>query len=94
MNIRDSGNVILLFNYILQKNNLSLPLLLAFTSLNELKTIPCPKHEDFISYMKIIFLFEHNVFWKTKGIILLFRYFLKTFMTGKLKKNIVGDRCM
>ncbi|MEH1765330.1 glycosyltransferase family 2 protein [Nostoc sp.] len=77
-----------LFNYILQKNNFSLPLLLAFTSLNELKTIPFPKVEDFISYLKIIFLFEHNFFWKTKGIILLFSYFLKILMIGKLKTAI------
>lgn len=74
-----------LFNYIMQKNNLSLPLLLALTSLNELKTIPCPKYQDFILYLKIIFLFEHNFFWKAKGIVLLFIYFLETFIVGKLK---------
>ncbi len=74
-----------LFNYILQKNNFTLPLLLAFTSLNELKTIPCPKVEDFISYWKIMFLFERNFFWKIKGMVLLFSYFLKNLMTGKLK---------
>ncbi|AUB41488.1 Glycosyltransferase involved in cell wall bisynthesis [Nostoc flagelliforme CCNUN1] len=73
-----------LFNYIMQKNNFSFPLLLAFTSLNELKTIPCPKLEDFISYLKIIFLFEHNLYWKLKGMLLLFSYFLRNFMTGKL----------
>lgn len=75
-----------LFNYILQKNNLSLPLLLAFTSLDELKTIPCPKSQDFISYLKIIFLFEHNLYWKIKGIVLLFSYFIKILMSGKFKK--------
>ncbi|MEH2284444.1 MAG: glycosyltransferase [Nostoc sp.] len=74
-----------LFNYILQKNNFSSPLFLAFTSLNELKTIPCPKYQDFVSYLKIIFLFEHSFFWKIKGIILLFSYFFKPLMTGKLK---------
>ena len=73
-----------LFNYIMQKNNFSFPLLLAFTCLNELKTIPCPKFEDFISYLKIIFLFEHNLYWKLKGMVLLFSYFLRIFMTGKL----------
>ncbi|MEH1837394.1 MAG: glycosyltransferase family 2 protein [Nostoc sp.] len=74
-----------LFNYIMQKNHFSFPLLLAFTSLNELKTKPCPKTEDFISYLKIIFLFEHSYFWKFKGIILLISYFLRNFMAGKLK---------
>ncbi|MCC5616942.1 glycosyltransferase family 2 protein [Nostoc sp. CHAB 5836] len=74
-----------LFNYILQKNNLSSPLFLAFTSLNELKTIPYPKYEDFISYLKIIFLFEQNLFWKIKGMILLISYLLKTFIIGKFK---------
>ena len=74
-----------LFNYIMQKNNFSLPLLLAFTSLNELKTIPSPTIEDFISYLKIIFLFEQRFFWKIKGIVLLFSYLLRSFMAGKLK---------
>ncbi|MBD2727628.1 glycosyltransferase family 2 protein [Nostoc sp. FACHB-892] len=73
-----------LFNYIMQKNTFSFPLLLAFTSINELKTIPCPKYDDFISYFKIIFLFEHNYFWKAKGIIFLFSYFLKTLLISKL----------
>ncbi len=77
-----------LFNYILQKNNFSLPLLLAFTSLNELKTIPCPQVEDFISYLKIIFLFERNLFWKTKGMVFLISYFLKTLISGKFKMAI------
>jgi glycosyltransferase involved in cell wall biosynthesis len=76
-----------LFNYIIQTNNLSLPLLLAFTSLDELKTIPCPKLQDFISYMKIIFLFEPNFYWKIKGSVLLFNYFLKILMSGKLKNS-------
>ncbi|MDZ8227004.1 glycosyltransferase family 2 protein [Nostoc sp. ChiVER01] len=76
-----------LFNYILKKNNLSLPLLLAFTSINELKTIPCPKFQDFISYLKIIFLFEHNLYWKIKGTVLLFNYFIRILMSGKLKSS-------
>ncbi|MEH2323860.1 MAG: glycosyltransferase family 2 protein [Nostoc sp.] len=75
-----------LFNYIMQKNNFSLPLLLAFTSLNELKTIPFPKYKDFVLYLKIIFLFEHSFYWKIKGIILLFSYFLRNIMAKKLKK--------
>jgi glycosyltransferase involved in cell wall biosynthesis len=74
-----------LFNYILQKNNLSSPFFLAFTSLNELKTIPYPKYEDFISYLKIIFLFEESLFWKTKGIIFLLSYLLKALIIGKLQ---------
>ncbi|BAB76130.1 glycosyltransferase family 2 protein [Anabaena sp. FACHB-709] len=74
-----------LFNYILQKNNLELPFLLAFTSLNELKTIPCPNNQDFISYLKIIFLFEKNVYWKIKGIFLLFNYLGKFLLNGKLQ---------
>ncbi|MEH2003656.1 glycosyltransferase family 2 protein [Nostoc sp.] len=77
-----------LFNYILQKNNFSLPLLLAFTSLNELKTIQYPQVEDFISYLKIIFLFEQSFFWKTKGIVFLFSYFFKTLISGKSKMAI------
>ncbi|MFN6569672.1 glycosyltransferase family 2 protein [Dendronalium sp. ChiSLP03b] len=74
-----------LFNYIMQKNNLSLPSLLAFTCLNEIKTIPCLNIQDFISYFKIIFLFEHNFYWKIKGVILLFSYLLKILITGKFK---------
>ncbi|MHC5729572.1 MAG: hypothetical protein ACYTXY_36700, partial [Nostoc sp.] len=69
-------------------NNFSLPLLLAFTSLNELKTIPCPQVEDFISYLKIIFLFEPNLFWKSKGIVFLFSYFLTTLISSKFKMAI------
>jgi glycosyltransferase involved in cell wall biosynthesis len=74
-----------LFNYIMQKNNLSSPLLLAFTCLNEIKTIPCPKLQDFLSYFKIIFLFEHNFYWKIKGVVLLFNYLFKISVMGKLK---------
>ncbi|MBH8573007.1 glycosyltransferase family 2 protein [Nostocaceae cyanobacterium CENA369] len=74
-----------LFSYIMQKNNLSSPLLLAFTCLNEIKTIPCPKLQDFLSYFKIIFLFEHNFYWKIKGVVLLFNYLLKISVMGKLK---------
>lgn len=78
-----------LFNYILQKNNFSSPLFLAFTSINELQTIPCPKYQDFITYLKIIFLFEHSFYWKIKGIVFLFSYFLKILITGKLKRLYV-----
>ena len=74
-----------LFNYILQKNSLSLPLFLAYESLNELKTIPYPKKNDFSLYLKIIFLLENNLYWKLKGIILLFIYFCKISISGKLK---------
>jgi glycosyltransferase involved in cell wall biosynthesis len=76
-----------LFNYILQKNTLSLPDLLAFTSLNELKTIPCPTTEDFVLYLKIIFLFEPNFYWKIKGIFLLLIYFGKISLMGKVQKR-------
>ncbi|MEH2290358.1 glycosyltransferase family 2 protein [Nostoc sp.] len=74
-----------LFNYIMQTNNFNYPLFLAFTSINELQTIPCPKYQDFFTYLKIIFLFEQSVYWKIKGIILLLSYFLKTLISGKLK---------
>ncbi|MEH2163998.1 MAG: glycosyltransferase family 2 protein [Nostoc sp.] len=76
-----------LFNYILKKNNYTLPLLVAFTSLNELKTIPCPNLKDFVCYLKIIFLFEHNFYWKVKGIFLLFSYFVKILFINELKKR-------
>lgn len=75
-----------LFNYIMQKNSLSLPLFLAYTSLQELKTIPCPTKKDFALYLKIIFTLENNLYWKLKGIFLLFIYFLKVSMAGKLTK--------
>ncbi|BAT53352.1 Glycosyl transferase, family 2 [Nostoc sp. NIES-3756] len=78
-----------LFNYILQKNNLTLPYLLASTSLNELKTIPCPTIKDFILYLKIIFLFERNFYWKVKGVFLLWSYLLKISLTGKLQKRSI-----
>ena len=74
-----------LFNYILQKNNFNSPLLLAFTSIKELQTIPCPKYQDFVTYLKIIFLFEHSLYWKIKGIIFLLSYFLKILISGKFK---------
>jgi glycosyltransferase involved in cell wall biosynthesis len=77
-----------LFNYIIQKNNYNSPLLLALTSLNELKTIPCPEYKDFSLYLKVIFLFEQNTYWKLKGIILLFSYFLKLLTNGKLKSKL------
>jgi glycosyltransferase involved in cell wall biosynthesis len=73
-----------IFNYIMQKNNLSLPLFLAYTSLNELKTIPCPTKKDFALYLKIIFLLEKNIYWKVKGIYLLTMYFLGLLVAGKL----------
>lgn len=75
-----------LFNYIMQKNSLSLPLFLAYTSLQELKTIPYPTKKDFGLYLKIIFNLENNVYWKLKGIFFLFIYFLKVSMAGKLTK--------
>lgn len=74
-----------LFNYILQKNNISLPLSLSLTSFNEFKTIPCPKTKDFLVYFKIIFLFERNMYSKIKGIFSLFSYFVKGVMSGKLQ---------
>ena len=76
-----------LFNYILLKNNLTLPYLLAFTALTELKTIPCPTTKDFLVYLKIIFLFEQNFYWKIKGMFLLFSYFVKIYLIGKLQKR-------
>lgn len=74
-----------IFNYIQQKNSLDFPLFLAYTSLNELKTIPCPTRNDFNLYLKIIFLFENSIYWKIKGIFLLFIHLCKVFMAGKLK---------
>ncbi len=75
-----------LFNYICQKNNTSLPLMLAYTCLNELKTIPCPESKDFFVYLKIVFLFEQNLYWKIKGVIQLFGYFIIMKINGKLNK--------
>ncbi|NJM19669.1 MAG: glycosyltransferase family 2 protein [Richelia sp. RM1_1_1] len=68
-----------IMNYIMQKNSLSLPLFLAYTSLNELKTIPCPTNKDFQLYLKIICLLEPNFYWKIKGVLLLFGYYLNFF---------------
>ncbi|MBD2504254.1 glycosyltransferase family 2 protein [Anabaena azotica] len=76
-----------LFNYILQRNSLRLPYLLAFTSLNEIKTIPRPTTKDFVLYLKIIFVFEKNFYWKVKGIFSLVSYFVKTLLKGKLVKG-------
>ena len=76
-----------LFNFIIHKNNLNLPLLLAYSSLNELKTIPCPQGRDFTLYLKIIFLFERNAYWKLKGIFLLFIHFVKVLMAGKVNES-------
>ncbi|MBV6624848.1 MAG: glycosyltransferase family 2 protein [Rivularia sp. (in: Bacteria)] len=73
-----------MFNYIMQKNTISLPLFLAYTSLQELKTIPCPTKKDFAIYLKIIFLLERNFYWKFKGIFLLFIYFCKLLIARKL----------
>lgn len=74
-----------LFNYICQKNNLGLPLMFTYTCLNELKTISCPEYKDFSLYLKIIFLFEQNLYWKIKGIIQLFSYFIRMVIIGKIK---------
>ena len=38
-------------------------------------------------YLKIIFLLEKNIYWKLKGIILLFIYFFEVLQTGKLKSQ-------
>lgn len=75
-----------LFNYICQKNNIGLPLLFSYTTLNELKTIPCPEYKDFSLYLKVIFLFEQNPYWKIKGIVMLLGYFIKIVVSGKLKR--------
>ncbi len=74
-----------LFNYITHKNNFSLPLSLTLTSLNEFKTIPCPELNDFIVYLKVIFLFERNIYSQVKGIMFLLNKLLKLYVTGKLK---------
>lgn len=73
-----------MFNYIMAKNNITPPLLLAYTSILELKTIPYPKTIDFISYLKIIFIFETNIYWRLKGIYFLFVYFCQTLIHKKL----------
>lgn len=75
-----------LFNYIIQKNNFTLPLCFTLSTLNEFKTIPCPNSKDFITYLKIIFLVENNLYSKIKGIFWLLSYYLKLLMMGKLKK--------
>jgi len=75
-----------IMNHIMQKNSLSLPLFLAYASLQELKTIPCPKVSDFSSYLKIVFLLEPILYWKFKGFFLLFGYYLKVLLAGKLNK--------
>ncbi len=74
-----------IFNYLMQKNSLILPLFLAYSCLNELKTIPCPTMKDFSLYLKIIFLLENSIYWKIKGIFLLFMYYCKVLMVGKFK---------
>jgi len=74
-----------LFTYITQKNSFSLPLSLTLTSLNEFKTIPCPKMKDFIVYLKLIFLFERNLYSQIKGIVFLLSKLLELSATGKLK---------
>ena len=75
-----------LFNYICQNNNIKLPLMLTYTCLNELKTISCPESKDFLLYLKIVFLFEQNLYWKIKGILQLFSYFITMKINGKLNK--------
>ncbi len=77
-----------LFNYICKKNNIELPLLFAYTCLNELKTIPCPEYKDFSLYLKVIFLFEQNLYWKIKGIIQLFSYYIRMVIIGKIKLTL------
>ena len=72
-----------LLNYISQKNSISLPLFLTYTSLQELKTIPCPTKKDFSIYLRTIFLFENNLYWKIKGIFILSIYFCRLLITGK-----------
>ena len=67
-----------LFNYIKSKNYIDLPVFLAYAALNEFKTIPTPSTEELIQYLKIIFTLERSIYWKIKGIILLFIYFLQT----------------
>ncbi|BAY80679.1 glycosyl transferase family protein [Calothrix parasitica NIES-267] len=73
-----------LLNYISQKNSISLPLFLAYTSLQELKTISCPTKKDFSIYLRTIFLFENNLYWKIKGIFILSIYFCKLFTSRKI----------
>ena len=73
-----------LLNYISQKNSISIPSFLAYTSLQELKTISCPTKKDFAIYLKIIFLLESNLYWKIKGIFLLGIYFCRLLITRKL----------
>ena len=73
-----------LLNYISQKNSINIPLFLAYTSLQELKTIPCPTKKDFSIYLRTIFLFENNLYWKIKGIFMLSIYFCRLLITGKL----------
>ncbi|MBF2067409.1 MAG: glycosyltransferase family 2 protein [Calothrix sp. C42_A2020_038] len=77
-----------LFNYICQKNSIELPLLFTYTTLHELKTIPNPEYKDFSLYLKIIFLFEQNLYWKIKGIIQLFSYLFKMVIMGKIKLTL------
>ena len=74
-----------IFNYIMNKNSISVPLPLAYTSICELKTIPAPTRSDFIAYLKVIFVFESKIYWKLKGIYLLFIYFCRVSMNKKLK---------
>lgn len=79
-----------LFNYIREKNNIELPLLFTYTCLHELQTISCPEYKDFRLYLKIIFLFEQNLYWKIKGIIQLSSYFLKMLTSGKIKARLTS----
>jgi glycosyltransferase involved in cell wall biosynthesis len=77
----------IIFNYIMAKNNIRPPLFLAYTSILELKTITYPQTIDFISYLKIIFIFESSLYWKLKGIYLLFIYFCQILINKKLKPS-------
>jgi glycosyltransferase involved in cell wall biosynthesis len=80
-----------LFNYICKKNDIKLPLMFTYTCLQELKTIPFPEYQDFSVYLKIVFLFENNLYWKIKGIIQLLIYFIRINISGKFKL-IPGNR--
>ena len=74
-----------IFKYVMNKNSISVPQPLAYTSICELKTISFPTKNDFIAYLKVIFVFESKLYWKLKGIYLLVLYYCKVFINKKLK---------
>ena len=76
-----------IFNYVMNKNSISVPLPLAYTAICELKTIPFPSESDFVDYFKVIFVFESKIYWKLKGIYLLFVYFCKVANNKKSKNK-------